>query len=74
MHLCVVLIIMALGALLYMVFVEEGTEMNNQIKQDIDWEPYFDLKGGLQNSFDNDFKLKSNSSFDPNLDNILFNS
>ena len=45
-----------------------------KIKQDIDWEPYFDLKGGLQNSFDNDFKLKSNSSFDPNLDNILFNS
>ena len=44
----------------------------NKLKSDIEWEPKFDLLGGLKNSYDNDFKHKMNELIDDNADEILF--
>ncbi len=46
----------------------------DKLKNDLNWKPEFDLFRGLQNSFDNDFKLKKNQYFDPNSDLSLLNS
>ena len=46
----------------------------DKLKNDLDWKPEFDLLRGLQNSFNNDFKLKKNQNFDPNSDLSLLNS
>ena len=46
----------------------------DKLKNDLNWKPEFDLLRGLQNSFNNDFKLKKNQYFDPNSDLSLLNS
>ena len=46
----------------------------SKIKEDLDWEPKFDLLSGLKNSFENDFLLKLNNTFDFKSDSNLFNS
>ena len=46
----------------------------SKIKEDLDWEPKYNLINGLQNSFQNDFKSKLNSIFNFDSDNNLFNS
>ena len=46
----------------------------DKLKNDLNWKPEFDLLRGLQNSFNNDFKLKKNQNFDPNSDLSLLNS
>ena len=45
----------------------------SKIKEDLDWEPKYNLINGLKNSFLNDFKYKSNDSFNFDSDNDLFN-
>jgi len=45
----------------------------SKIKEDLDWEPKFDLLSGLKNSFENDFLLKLNNTFDFKSDSNLFN-
>ena len=45
-----------------------------KIKNDIDWEPKFNLVNGLKNSFENDFKFKVNDNIDTSTDDQLFNS
>jgi len=45
----------------------------SKIKEDLDWEPKYNLINGLQNSFQNDFKSKLNSTFNFDSDNNLFN-
>ena len=45
-----------------------------KIKNDIDWEPKFNLLDGLRNSFENDFKLKINENIDFTSDDQLFKS
>jgi len=45
----------------------------SKIKEDLDWEPKYNLFNGLQNSFQNDFKSKSNATFNFDSDNNLFN-
>tara|TARA_Y100001968_G_scaffold330452_1_gene382376 strand:- start:3949 stop:4866 length:918 start_codon:yes stop_codon:yes gene_type:complete len=44
----------------------------DKLKNDINWNPKFDLLKGLQNSYDNDFKYKLNNVFDPECDQLLF--
>ncbi len=44
----------------------------NKIKNELNWEPKFDLLKGLQNSYDNDFKYKKSDYFEPEVDSILF--
>ena len=46
----------------------------SKIKNDLDWEPNFDLISGLKDSFMNDFKYKKGEGFDKNSDKTLFNS
>mgnify|MGYP001363971206 CR=1 FL=1 len=43
-----------------------------QIRNDLNWEPKFDLLTGLKDSFENDFKHKINENFDSTVDEILF--
>ena len=45
----------------------------SKIKDDLDWEPKYNLINGLQNSFQNDFKSKLNATFNFDSDNNLFN-
>ena len=45
----------------------------SKIKEDLDWEPKYNLINGLQNSFQNDFKSKLNDTFNFDSDNNLFN-
>ena len=45
----------------------------SKIKEDLDWEPKYNLINGLKNSFQNDFKLKLYDSFNFDSDNDLFN-
>ena len=45
----------------------------SKIKEDLDWEPKYNLINGLQNSFQNDFKSKLNAIFNFDSDNNLFN-
>jgi len=45
----------------------------SKIKEDLDWEPKYNLINGLQNSFQNDFKSKLNDTFNFDLDKNLFN-
>ena len=45
----------------------------SKIKEDLDWEPKFNLLSGLKNSFENDFLLKLNNTFDFKSDSNLFN-
>ena len=45
----------------------------SKIKEDLDWEPKYNLINGLQNSFQNDFKSKLNATFNFDSDNNLFN-
>ena len=46
----------------------------SKIKNDLDWEPNFDLLNGLKDSFMKDFNYKKGECFDENSDKILFNS
>tara|TARA_B100000674_G_scaffold42689_1_gene29664 strand:+ start:2178 stop:3098 length:921 start_codon:yes stop_codon:yes gene_type:complete len=46
----------------------------NKLKNDLNWQPKFDLFRGLKNSFNNDFIYKKDEHFDPNSDKLLFNS
>ena len=46
----------------------------NKIKNDIGWEPKFNLINGLKNSFENDFKFKINDNVDTSSDYQLFKS
>jgi len=45
----------------------------SKLKEDLDWEPKYNLINGLQNSFQNDFKSKLNGTFNFDSDNNLFN-
>tara|TARA_Y100001978_G_C23692587_1_gene435663 strand:- start:1557 stop:2477 length:921 start_codon:yes stop_codon:yes gene_type:complete len=44
----------------------------SKVKNDLDWEPKFDLLSGLKNSYENDFKFKLNDEFDKTLDDALY--
>ncbi len=44
----------------------------DKLKNDINWFPKYDLSGGLQNSYENDFSFKINNPFDQLNDEILF--
>ena len=46
----------------------------SKIKEDLEWEPKYNIINGLQNSFQNDFKSKLNAIFNFDSDNNLFNS
>ena len=46
----------------------------SKIKNDLDWEPNFDLLSGLKDSFIKDFEFKKEDAFDKKLDSVLFNS
>ncbi len=46
----------------------------SKIKNDLNWEPKFDLLSGLKDSFFKDYKFKKDNEFDSNSDSILFNS
>ncbi len=46
----------------------------SKIKNDLNWEPKFNLLSGLKDSFINDFKFKKDNEFDKNSDSALFNS
>ena len=46
----------------------------SKIKNDLDWEPKFNLLNGLKDSFINDFQFKKGDDFEANSDNVLFNS
>ena len=45
----------------------------SKIKEDLDWEPKYNLIDGLRNSFKNDFKFKLKDSFNFDSDSNLFN-
>ena len=45
-----------------------------KIKNDLNWEPKFDLLSGLKDSFINDYQFKKDNEFDRNSDRVLFNS
>jgi len=45
----------------------------SKIKNDLNWEPKFDLLNGLKDSFDNDFNINKGKYFDSESDSILFN-
>ena len=44
----------------------------HKLKNDLNWKPKFDLLNGLKNSYENDFKYKTNNIFNPECDKILF--
>ena len=46
----------------------------SKIKNDLNWEPKFDLLSGLKDSFMNDFQFKKDEEFDQSSDSVLFNS
>jgi len=46
----------------------------SKIKNDLSWEPNFDLFNGLKDSFSKDFNYKKGEVFDVSSDKILFNS
>ena len=46
----------------------------SKIKNDLNWEPKFDLLSGLKDSFIKDYQFKKDNEFDRNSDSILFNS
>ena len=46
----------------------------SKIKNDLNWEPKFDLLSGLKDSFIKDYQFKKDDEFDNNSDSILFNS
>ena len=46
----------------------------SKIKNDLNWEPKFDLLSGLKDSFVKDYQLKKDNEFDRTSDNVLFNS
>ncbi len=46
----------------------------SKIKNDLNWEPKFDLLSGLKDSFIKDYKFKKDNDFDRNSDSVLFNS
>ncbi|ABM71993.1 possible mRNA binding protein [Prochlorococcus marinus str. MIT 9515] len=46
----------------------------SKIKNDLNWEPKFDLLRGLKDSFINDYDLKKDEEFDNNSDKVLFSS
>ena len=44
-----------------------------KLKEDLDWEPKFNLFNGLKDSFENDFRLKLDDIFNFDSDQTLFN-
>ncbi len=46
----------------------------SKIKNDLNWEPSFDLRRGLRDSFINDYQFKKEQYFDDKLDSVLFKS
>ena len=46
----------------------------SKIKNDLNWEPKFDLLSGLKDSFIKDYQFKKDNEFDRNLDRVLFKS
>ena len=46
----------------------------SKIKNDLNWEPKFDLLNGLKDSFINDYYIKKEKDFDRESDRFLFNS
>ncbi len=46
----------------------------SKIKNDLNWEPKFDLISGLKDSFIKDYQFKKDDEFDRDSDKILFNS
>ena len=46
----------------------------SKIKNDLNWEPKFDLLSGLKDSFINDYQYKKDDEFDRESDRVLFNS
>ena len=46
----------------------------SKIKNDLNWEPKFDLLSGLKDSFIKDYQFKKDNKFDRTSDSILFNS
>ena len=45
----------------------------SKIKNDLNWEPKFDLLNGLKDSFNNDFNINKEKDFDRQSDSVLFN-
>ena len=45
-----------------------------KLKDDLGWQPKYDLKEGLKDSFNKDYRLTPNDSFDPKVDSLLFQS
>ncbi len=46
----------------------------SKIKNDLNWEPKFDLFSGLKDSFIKDYQFKKDNKFDRTSDSVLFNS
>ena len=46
----------------------------SKIKNDLNWEPKFDLFTGLKDSFIKDYQFKKDNEFDRSSDSVLFNS
>ena len=46
----------------------------SKIKNDLNWEPKFDLLSGLKDSFIKDYQFKKDNEFDRTSDSVLFNS
>ena len=46
----------------------------SKIKNDLNWEPKFDLLSGLKDSFIKDYQFKKYNKFDRNSDSVLFKS
>ena len=46
----------------------------SKIKNDLNWEPKFDLFTGLKDSFIKDYQFKKDNEFDRTSDSVLFNS
>ncbi len=46
----------------------------SKIKNDLNWEPKFDLLSGLKDSFIKDYQFKKYNKFDRTSDSVLFNS
>ena len=44
----------------------------SRIKNDLCWQPKYDLISGLKDSFENDFLIKDNIKIDRDIDNLLF--
>ena len=45
-----------------------------KLQDDLGWQPKYDLKEGLKDSFDKDYRVCNNDSFDPKVDSLLFQS